>query len=319
MHHHLDRSVSTSRWNNALPPRITVAPGDSISIETRDASDGQVRYGMSAEAFAAVDKTRIHGLTGPIAVDGAAAGDVLEIEFLDIRHEGWAWTSIIPGLGLLPDQFPDHYIHFWQLEKDHTLSMPGTRIDLAPFAGTVGLQRAEPGEFRTRPPGPWGGNMDVRQLITGSRLFLPIEVAGAGLCIGDCHAAQGDGEVCINGMEAPMRVTVKVNLHKNRLLKGPYAVIPASTIPPRYQSMPWHAFVESDPDPVTAAKQVVTRAISFLMSRTGLTPEQCYILCSVALDLKISQLVNVPMVTVTGCFPEAVFLDHNMGTTIPLA
>lgn len=307
-HLYLDRSVTTSRWDNSLPPRLVASPGDVVTIETRDASDGQVHPQMTAEGFSKIDKTRIHGLSGPIAIEGAIPGDVLEIEFLELAHEGWAWTSIIPELGLLPEDFPNHFLHIWKLEPDHTCSLPGTRIDLRPFAGTVGLQRTEPGAFRTRPPGPWGGNMDVRHLTAGARLFLPVQVPTGGLCIGDCHATQGDGEVCINAMEAPMEVTVKLSLHREHPpLAGPYAITPAQQVSPRYQTAPWHTFIESDPDPIRAAKAVVRRCIEFCMRRLGITPELAYVLCSVALDLKISQLVNTPMVTVSGYLPEAIF------------
>ena len=160
--HYLDRSLSTSRWDNALPPRITIAPGDSITIETREASDGQVHPKMSSAEFANIDTGRIHGLTGPVAIDGAAPGDALEVVIDGFEHEGWAWSSIIPGLGLLDDAFEKHFLHIWKLEGNETTSMPGTRLELRPFAGIIGLQRAEPGSFRTRPPRPRGGNIVVR-------------------------------------------------------------------------------------------------------------------------------------------------------------
>jgi len=311
MDHFLDRSVSISRWNNAAPPRLTIAPDDTVTVETRDATDGQVTPGMTATEFAQIDTTRIHGLTGPIAIEGAEPGDQLEVEILDYAHEGWAFTSLIPGLGLLADDFAPkgHYLHLWELEGTQTRSMPGFTLDLMPFAGTMGVQRAEVGEFRTRPPGPFGGNMDVKHLVAGARLFLPVEVAGAGFCVGDCHAAQGDGEVCINGMEAPMKVRLSFQLHKQTPLAGPYALTPGTQTPPRYQTKPWHTFIESDPDPRAACQNVVRRAIAYLVDRSGLSEEQAYIICSVALDLKVSQLVNVPQTTIAGYLPEAIF-DH---------
>ncbi|MFO7723941.1 MAG: acetamidase/formamidase family protein [Oceanipulchritudo sp.] len=307
--HYLDRSVSTSRWDNSLPPRITIAPGDSITIETRDASDGQVRPDMSSAEFATIDTGRIHGLTGPVAVDGAAPGDALEVVIDGYEHEGWAWTSIIPGLGLLEKDFDKHFLHIWKLEGNQTTSMPGTRLELRPFAGIIGVQRSEAGVFRTRPPGPWGGNMDVRHLTEGARLFLPVFTAGAGLCTGDCHAAQGDGEVSINGMEAPMKVRFTVHLHKDMKLEGPFAITPGEQVPARYGTGSWSTFIESDPDPREAARRIIRRAIDHIGKRIGISREEACVLCSVVLDLKLSQVVNVPMTTVSGYLPEAIFTD----------
>jgi acetamidase/formamidase len=262
---------------------------------------------MSAAEFGAIDKTRIHALTGPIAVDGAEPGDALEIEILGFEHEGWAWTSIIPGMGALGDEFSEPFLHLWKLEGGRTRSMPGVTLDLHPFCGIIGVQRAEHGEFRTRAPGPFGGNMDVRHLGTGARLWLPVSTPGAGLCAGDAHAAQGDGEVSINAMEAPMTVTMRVHLRKDARLSGPYAVTPPSLVPARYLDKPFHVFIESHEDPREAARSAVRRAISFLGARLGLSRELALILCSVALDLKISQMVNGPIMTVSAYLPEAIF------------
>lgn len=308
-HHHLDSSVTTSRWNRDLEPRLEIEPGDEVTVEMLDASGGQVQPGMSSEAFSAIDTTRIHALTGPIAIRGAAPGDVLKVEILSVEHHGWAWTSIIPGLGLLENRFPQHTLHHWELEGNRTRSMPGIELDLAPFCGVMGVQREEAGEFRTRPPGPWGGNMDVKHLIAESELYLPVFVPGAGFCAGDSHAAQGDGEVCINGMEAPMTAAFRFSLLKDQTLQAPQARVPAVNVTPRYGSKPWTAFIESNENPRAACKRVVERAMSFIEDRTELTAEQAYILCSVVLDLKVSQLVNVPLTTITGYLPEAIFLD----------
>jgi acetamidase/formamidase len=306
-HHHVDKSVIYNRWDRSYPARLTIEPGDRVTLDMNDASDGQVAPGMSGEAFAQIDTTRIHALTGPVAVAGAEPGDRLVVRILEYRHQGWAWTSIIPGLGLLDDAFEKHFLHHWELGETQTTSMPGVTLDLSPFCGIIGVQREEPGEFRTRPPGPWGGNMDVRHLTAGATLHLPVFVEGAGLCAGDCHAAQGDGEVSINGMEAPMSVTFEVDLVKASPLEGPYIETAGPLLPPRYQEKPFHVFVESDEDPREACRRVVRRAMHYLEQRIGLSPQQAYVLCSVVLDLKVSQLVNVPMTTISGYLPEAIF------------
>lgn len=308
MHHELDRSQTINRWNNAYPPRLTVQPGDTVRMQMKDASDGQVQPGMTGDEFAAIDKTRIHALTGPIAIAGAEPGDVLVVDILEYQHEGWAWTSIIPGIGLLNEDFENHYLHHWTLEADYTDSMPGVRLPLQPFCGIMGVQRAEEGEFRTRPPGPFGGNMDVKHLRAGTQLRLPIFTTGAGFCAGDSHATQGDGEVSINGMEAPMTVTVKLGLQKQTPLTGPELTVPGPLQAAPSNDSQWHVFIESHEDIRTAAQNVVRRAIDYLMKRPGLSAEQAYVLCSVVLDLKLSQMVNVPVTTVSGYLPESIFL-----------
>jgi acetamidase/formamidase len=262
---------------------------------------------MTLADFGAIDRTRIHALTGPVAVDGALPGDALEIEILDFKHEGWAWTGIVPGMGALGDEFAEPFLHIWKLEGGRTRSIPGVTLDLHPFCGIIGVQRAEPGEFRTRAPGAFGGNMDVRHLGEGARLWLPVLTPGAGLCAGDAHAAQGDGEVSINAMEAPMTVTLRVHLRRHMSLEGPYAVVPPSLVPPRYLTKPFHVFIESHEDPREAARAAVRRAIAFLGARLGLSRELALVLCSVVLDLKISQMVNAPMTTISAYLPEAIF------------
>jgi len=306
-HHAIDSSRTCNRWNRDYPQVLAISPGDTVSLALKDASDGQVRPGMSAADFAAIDRSRIHALTGPVAVEGAGPGDALEIEIMEFRHEGWAWTSIMPGMGLLGDEFTETYLHHWKLDGERTRSIPGVTLDLHPFCGIIGVQRAEFGEFRTRAPGPFGGNMDVRHLGAGARLWLPVFTPGAGLCAGDAHAAQGDGEVSINGMEAPMSVTLRVHLRKGRGLTGPYAVALPSLVPPRYLTRPFHVFIESHEEPREAARAAVRRAIAFLKERLGLSRELALVLCSVVLDLKISQIVNAPATTISAYLPEAIF------------
>lgn len=308
MHHTLSSAPLVHRWNNEIAPRLTVAPGDTVTFQCADSSGWQVKPDWTAADFKArFDPLQVHALTGPVAIEGAMPGDMLEIKIEAYQHHGFAWTSLIPGLGLLPEDFPNHHLHIWKLEEKVTRSFPGVTLDLHPFAGIIGVQRAETGEFRTRAPGAFGGNLDVRQLTAGTTLFLPVFTPGAGVLTGDCHAAQGDGEVCINGMEAPMDVTLTFKVHKQKPLSGPYAIYPGGFTPARYATKPWHLFIESDENPREACKRVVRRAIEFIVARVGVTPEMAYTLCSVVLDLKVSQLVNVPTTTITAFLPEAIF------------
>lgn len=307
MHHALDRSHTCNRWNRDYPPVLEIASGDTVALQMRDSSDGQVDRAMTQENFAQMDKLRVHALTGPVSIQGAEPGDALEIELLSYEHEGWAWTSLMPGLGLFADEVKAHYLHLWDLEPGQTRSIPGTTLDLHPFCGIIGVQRAEPGEFRTRAPGLFGGNMDVRHLGAGARLILPVFIPGAGLCAGDAHAAQGDGEVSINGMEAPMTVTMRVHLHKKAAPSGPYAMATPSLLPPRYVTKPFHVFIESHEQPREACRAAVRRAMTYLQRRLNLSWELALVLCSVVLDLKVSQLVNQPLTTISAYLPEAIF------------
>ena len=305
--HYLDKSITYNRWDRSYEPRLSIQSGDTVTIEMNDASDGQLSKESTATDWENADKMRVHGLTGPIEVAGAGKGDRLKIDIIEYEHENWAWTSIIPGLGLLDTEFDEVFLQIWELGETQTCSMPGLTLDLNPFCGIIGVQREALGEFRTRPPGAFGGNMDVKHLVAGSTLHLPVFVPGAGLCAGDCHAAQGDGEVSINGMEAPMKVTLGVELIKDAPLESPYLITPGELVSPRYSAKPIHAFIESGEDLRELCKNVVRRAIRYLQERVGLTRQQAYVTCSVVLDLKVSQLVNTPTTTITGYLPDAIF------------
>lgn len=306
MHHTLDASRTVHRWNNALPPLLTIDPGDRVSIAMTDSSGGQVQPDWTARDFRErFDALRVHALHGPLHVRGAQPGDALRVRLESVTHRGWAWTALIPGLGLLPEDFPDHHLLVWKLDGDVTRTIPGVTVPLSPFPGVLGVQRAEAGEFRTRAPGPFAGNLDVRQLTAGAEVHIPVFVPGGGLCIGDGHAAQGDGEVCINGMEAPLDVTFTVDVIAGAHLPGPFARVPPEAALRRAHATPSLAWIESDEHPREACKRAVRRAVADLSRRLGVSREVAYSLCSVALDLRISQLVNVPTTTVTALFSES--------------
>jgi acetamidase/formamidase len=173
----------------------------------------------------------------------------------------------------------------------------------------MGVARAEDGEFRTRPPGNFGGNMDVRELCAGATLYLPVLNPGALFSAGDAHAAQGDGEVCINGIECPVDVTLRFHLHKQRSLSGP--VIESSPQRKQDNETGW-IVVESDKDPTVAAQSATSRMIDLLVDRWGFTDVHAYLLCSVALHLKFSQVVNEPMFTVSATIPRHVLPIRKM-------
>jgi len=300
--HTLSADPTHSLWDRDLPPRLTIASGDIVHMECLDASGGQITPASTLADFLAIDRTRIHALTGPIAIHGAAPGDVLQVSVVEVAHHGWAWTSLIPGLGLLDARFPDPYLFHWELEPELTRSLAPAIIPLRPFCGVMGVAPAEPGPHRTRPPGPFGGNIDVRELAAGATLYLPVFHPGALFSAGDVHAAQGDGEVCINGMECPAAVTLRFTLHKNRPLSAP---IVESAPPPPDLSSEW-IVVESGPDAFATAQAATSRMIDLLTATWGLSEVHAYLLCSVAMNLRLSQVVNRPMVTVSAAIPKSI-------------
>lgn len=295
--HSLLAEPTHSVWDRTLEPRLHIEPGDEVQIECEDASGGQVKPGMSTEAYLQIDRTRIHALTGPIWVEGAEPGDVLEVDVLATRHSGWGWTSTIEGLGFLKERFHDPYLFHWMLEGEETRSLVPAVVPLRPFLGVMGVARAEDGRFRTRPPGPFGGNMDVRELCAGSKLYLPVFVPGALFSCGDGHAAQGDGEVCINGIECPLDVTLGFRLHKQQSLSGPL-VEASEAVAPDVRGDAW-VVVETGTELEATARAATNRMIDLLMSRWKMSEVHAYLLCSVAMNLQLSQVVNEPVHTVT--------------------
>ena len=305
--HFLDKSITFNAWDNSIEPRIEIQSGEKIRIEMEDSSDGQVQPGLSLDDFRKINFDLIHALTGPVSVAGAKVGDTLKIEILEYAHKGWAWQSINPEKCFLPEDYDDFYLHHWALNEENTQSMPGITLALHPFCGILGVQRAQNGSFRTRPPGSFGGNMDVKHLTAGSTLYLPVLVDGGKLCAGDAHAAQGDGEVSINGLEAPMDVTLRISIEKKFSVQEPYLVTAPNLCPCAYIGSEYHAFISSGPDLKINAQGAVRRAIDYLMQRLDLSSEQAFLTCSAVLDLKLSQVVNAPNFTVTGYLPEAIF------------
>jgi acetamidase/formamidase len=241
-------------------------------------------------------------------VKGAVPGDVLQVDILRVEHRGWGWTGIIRDLGTLPERFPDPHLFLWKLEGAFSDSLAPVRLPLAPFLGIMGVAPPEPGEQRTRPPGPFGGNLDVRDLVPGATLYLPVFHTGALFSAGDGHAAQGDGEVCLNGIEGPMNAAFRLTVRRDLSLEQPFAELPPR--PPRPADRGSWGFIASATDAMAAARDVVGRAVDFLSSRRGLTPQLAYTLCSVALDLRLSQIVNRPMVTVTGTLAKDLFPEE---------
>src|SRR6201994_369826 len=308
--HRLTAEPTHSRWNRALEPRLTISAGDTVHLGCLDASGGQVKPGASVEDFLAIDRNKIHALTGPIFIEGAEPGDVLEIQVLQVEHRGWGWTSVTPGLGFLKDRFREPYLFHWALDPEISRSLGSAIVPLRPFCGVMGVAPAEDGEFRTRPPGPFGGNMDVRDLCTGATLYLPVLNQGALFSAGDAHAAQGDGEVCINGIECPADVSLRFRVHRHQPLSGPL-IESAESRSPDAPADAW-IVVESDTDAIQAARRATERMVDLLIARWSFSPIHAYLLCSVTMKLRINQVVNEPMITVSAALPKCVLPTRKM-------
>ncbi|MGA9671351.1 MAG: acetamidase/formamidase family protein [Terracidiphilus sp.] len=311
--HLLSAEPTHSVWDRSLEPRLRIEPGDEVAFQCADASGGQVHPGMTTAEFLAIDRTRIHALTGPVWINGAEPGDVLEIDVQATRHAGWGWSSILTGLGFLKDRFHEPYLFHWQLEGETSSSLTPAVVPLRPFLGVMGVARAEDGAFRTRPPGQFGGNLDVRELSAGSRLYLPVYNHGALFSCGDGHAAQGDGEVCINGIECPLDVTLRFKLHKQQPLAGPL-VESNDTAAPDSSADSW-VVVETGTDLADTARAATGRMIDLLVSRWGFTDVHAYILCSVALKLRLSQVVNEPIYTVSAALAKQILPHRRLFST----
>lgn len=306
--HQLDRSKIHFVWNNALSPAITVDPGDVVHCWANEVTNGQVTRDSGADALGRVDFSQIYPLAGPIAVNGAMPGDTLEVEILSLKPDDWGWTGILPGLGLLSEEFNQPYIRHFDLSDGKTTRLgDNITIPLQPFCGTMGVAPAEPGERSVLPPGDFGGNIDIRHLNEGSTLLLPVNVEGALFSAGDCHAVQGDGEVCVTGIECPMSFSLRFNLRKGHTIPSPQFIVKRTPISVHDTDAGYFATTGVGPDLMEDAKNAVRRMIDWLVRERGLTPEDAYLLCSIAGDLKISEIVDQPNWIVSFFMPLSIF------------
>jgi acetamidase/formamidase len=300
-HHHFG-------WDNANEPVVTAAPGDEVSFETVDSSGGQLSPDSTVADVAALDFDKVNPVTGPVYVDGAEPGDALKVTLLAYEPSGWGWTALIPGFGLLADQFPEPALQLWTYDPVQLAPAaygPGGRVPLKPFCGTIGLAPAEPGPHSIVPPRRVGGNMDIRDLSQGTVLYLPVEVAGALFSLGDTHAAQGDGEVCGTAIESPMSVALRFELEKDAGLAFPCFETPGP-VSRHLDEKGYHVTTGIGPDLMPATRDAVAGMIDLLGRLHGLAPEEAYILCSVAADLRISEVVDQPNWVVSFYFPKLV-------------
>ncbi len=300
-HHHFG-------WNNQLSPVLSVRPGQTVEIETVDASCEQLGPGASLLDLERLDFDKVNPVTGPIFIEGAEPGDAVAITFLDFKPSGWGWTANIPGFGLLADQFKDPALHIWMYDAVSmapALYGPGGKVPLKPFAGTVGLAPAQPGAHSIVPPRRVGGNMDIRDNCVGTTLYLPVEVAGGLLSLGDTHAAQGDGEICGTAIESPMIASVKIDLFKDARIPFPRFET-SGPVSRHFDEKGYKVTTGIGPDLMGAARDAVSGMIDWLCATTQMTPIDAYMLCSVCGDLRISEIVDMPNWAVSFYFPKIV-------------
>ncbi|MBC7941296.1 MAG: acetamidase/formamidase family protein [Chitinophagaceae bacterium] len=296
-------------WDRSFAPVLRVAPSESVEFEVFEASGGQLSPTSGVNDIARLDFGRINPVTGPVFIDGAEPGDVLQVTLLSFRPSGWGWTANIPGFGLLADQFADPALHLWKYDPDSLAPAffgAHGKVPLKPFTGTIGVAPAAPGLHSIVPPRRVGGNMDVRDLAAGTTLFLPVEVTGALFSVGDTHAAQGDGEVCGTAIESPMRVALKFELLKNEPLAFPRFTTPGP-VTRHLDGMGYEVTTGIGPDLMQAARAAVGGMVELLVRRHGMPAVQAYMLCSVCGDLRISEIVDMPNWTVAFYFPRLVF------------
>ncbi len=294
-------------WDVQHPPALAVESGDVVVLHTRDVTDNQITPTSTAATLATLNWERVYPLAGPVYVNGAQPGDTLAIEILDIHTQGWGYTAILPGLGLLAEDFTEPYLRIFDLtDGDVARLRDDIAIPVEPFFGTMGVCPAGARKQAVMPPGTFGGNMDTRQLTRGATLYLPVQVEGALFSCGDAHAAQGDGEVCVTGIEAPMYAALRLTLQKGRRIPAPQFVTPGPLVP-RVNQGGWYGTTGVGPDLYKASQDAVRAMIAHLSETHHLSAEDAYILASLCVDLRIAEVVDAGQYIVSALLPMAVF------------
>jgi acetamidase/formamidase len=293
-------------WDNSLEPIAEIESGEQLEFDVIDASGGQLVRSSAAPALLALDFAKVNPLTGPVYVKGARPGHTLEVEIRSMRMGDWGWTGIIPGFGLLADEHPDAWLQIWRLDGRIARGLRGVTVPMRPFPGTIGVALAEVGAHSVVPPRRSGGNMDIKHLTEGVKLYLPVFVEGALFSVGDTHAAQGDGEVCGTAIEAPSTIALRFRLIKDRTIAGPrYNVPAASAASP--DPMGYRVTTGIADDLREAARCAVREMIALLGEDHGFSPNEAYALASVAVDLRISEVVDAPNWLVSAVLPNSIF------------
>lgn len=280
-----------NKFSRTIEPVLRVPSGAVIEAYTEEASDRQITAESGVDALARLDWDRIHPLTGPVYVEGAEPGDVLAVTLHEIELGEWGFAAVVPGFGFLSDEFSEPYLKIFRFEKGARTAhfAPGIEIPLRPFPGVMGVAPDTDSLLSTIPPRANGGNMDDRDLVVGTTVYFPVFVEGALFSIGDTHAAGGDGEVSGTVIEAPLRIVYEVNVIKDG------RAIPS----PQYENEEYYA-VTGYAETIDEAARRATRAmIGYLVEVHGLSGTDAYVLASIAANLKIAEVVDLPHVLVS--------------------
>lgn len=346
-------SKGHNRWHPDIEPKVRISSGSFVELETLDAVDGQLKPGTKPEDLA-VDLGRAHPLTGPVYVEGAEPGDLLAVKIDGIHTADRGFTMILPGFGYLRDFFAKPFVVHWEMADGFAQSeqLPGVKIPGAPFMGVMGVApshelmktivareadliarggialppdaaAAVPAEepiastgLRTIPPRENGGNFDIRQLVAGSTLYLPVYVSGALFSVGDTHFAQGDGETCGTAVETSSTFVAQFEVLKGEATRrkqiDPSFECVGTTGKVRKYYATTGCSVRKDgrnesEDLNVAAKNALLNMIDYISDAYSFSREQAYALTSVAVDLRISQVVDVPNLIVSAFLPLDVF------------
>jgi acetamidase/formamidase len=307
--HHVTQDSAHFSWDNSIAPVLEIESGEDIELQVRDASGGQLDRDSELAAVAALDFTRVNPVTGPVFVKGAAPGDVLAIDILELRPRDWGWTAIIPGFGLLQDEFTEPWLRISEVDAGAGSVRFGGGVTLPyePFPGTIGVAPAEPGEHSIVPPREWGGNMDIKHLRAGTTLLLPVGVEGALFSVGDTHAAMGDGEVCGTAVEAPMDIAVRLTVRKDLRIHAPQYVVPEAAAPVERRAGGWHVCTGIGPDLWEATRDATRALVEHMVEHRGRAREEAYAIASVAADLRIHEVVDAPNWVVGAFLPLDIF------------
>ena len=277
------------KWSKNHPSALEIETGEKVTFQVQEVTSCQVTKTSTSDNVARLDTTKFYPLAGPIKIRGAVPGDALAIDILKIETDDWGWSAIIPGFGTL-EEFTKPFLWTWKLSKQKWLKFRnGLRVRLDPFCGVMGVAPSSEGLTEVMPPGNHGGNMDIRHLTVGSRLILPVWVEGALFSVGDVHASQGDGEVCVSAIECSGEVTLRFKLIKKAKLDAPRFFTA-----PKSRNGKCYVTTGISTDLMDASRKAVGRMIDDLTRSSGISREEAYIFCSVAGDLRIHEIVDEP-------------------------
>jgi acetamidase/formamidase len=301
-------TVHTGFYDNSLAPVLTIHSGDTVLFETMHLFDGGVVKGLTFEKLGRLRQTYMeqnvgpHTLTGPVYVNEAEAGDVLEIRIKQITPRDYGFNSISPGTGgALPEDFPEGRIKEFDLDWENRQATfaPGIVIPLRPFLGSMGVAPKEPGRAHSGPPMPFGGNIDCKELVEGTILFLPVQVKGALFSCGDAHAAQGDGEVCLTALETALtEAKLKFVVRKDLDFE-----LPRFETPTHWGTLGFHEDLDE------AVKIALREMIKLLATEKEMDSYEAYALCSLQADFRVTQVVD-GIKGIHAMMPKSIFKNH---------